>query len=390
MCLWLLGGLGIGASAVQEGVLIKEVKSFQYYDWQFDLGYSPWTMDLNYHPNYPALKTNGNTSRKAVTVHMYLDKGSIKVGHTYQINFNIAGGGAQTGASINHYAFITDEDGNEGGILFEREGQGTFANNGMSVTVKFEKIVGQVIIAYLFMSDATTNVWTSGLYDLKIYDITPELLVKDSIDKQTEKQGGWFSQLFDKLGSWFSNLTSSISGFFTALGDRISSFFTALGDRISGFFTALGDRIKGFFTEIGDRIQGFFVKLIEDIKGLFIPRDGYFTTYVTSWNTWGREHFGFVFEIPDMFIDMCYSLFRLNVNENPYLILPEAKINFPWGVMTLWSEQRYSFEILTISPYNYIYSLYRSFIWVIFLYAYLKLCMSTWNVIVRGHENSDS
>ena len=185
---------------------------------------------------------------------------------------------------------------------------------------------------------------------------------------------------------------------FTDLGDTIGSFFTSIGDRISGFFSSLWENIKQSFTDLkqwfvdlGNRIQGFFVELYNDIveglKKLFIPADGYFDSKKEELETFCVEHFGAMYQVPDMVIDIIEKFTTISPGE-PSITVPAIEFDFQGKHYQLTDDISYSFSWVNDSTnaLYYFYKFYRGFVTIILFLAFANYCIKKYNEVFAGSD----
>lgn len=204
-------------------------------------------------------------------------------------------------------------------------------------------------------------------------------------------------------------IPSNISGFFTSLGDRIGTFFGNLGDRISGFFSDLKTNIgnwfdaqlqkiqdfyngvKQWFKELGDRIQGFFVDLyndiIEGLKRLFIPADGYFESKKTELETFCIEHFGALYQAPDVMLDFVVKLTTISPKV-PSITMPAIQFDFQGVRYVLCDSITYSFAWVNDSSNAlfYFYKFYRGFVTLLLFLFFGNFCIKKYNEVFAGGD----
>lgn len=194
--------------------------------------------------------------------------------------------------------------------------------------------------------------------------------------QQAQTSRGIWDTLKDVL-DYVKNLPKNIA-------NSIKGFFDSLGDRISGFFTTLSNNIKGFFTSLGDRISGFFDALADKIKGFFLPSEGFFDTYVSSFQEYFQDRFGLLYEIPDAVIGIFQQFIDYSPAESGYSItFPEVVMpvleDGEWYDKVIIEETDIRFEFLEQGAFKTLYSMYRSVVWMIFIFALI-------NLIIRESE----
>lgn len=183
---------------------------------------------------------------------------------------------------------------------------------------------------------------------------------------EEHKTQGMISQLISDIKDWFSNLIESMGNFFTELGNKISSGFTALGDKIKGFFT----------------------QLVEDIKGLFIPSDGFFDEFSKKFETWAREHFGFLFESIELVDTTINKFIDFSPSDNFSVTLPEASFTIRGKNYVLWEQQVFSVNSLltSIPALSFFHSVYFTFVYALFFYLLYRLGEKAYTDIFGGSD----
>lgn len=196
----------------------------------------------------------------------------------------------------------------------------------------------------------------------------------------------YLCSLPDKNTSLLQDISESLKGFFNTLWEWLQGIWDSIKeipDKIGSFISALGDRIQGFFTDLKNSIQGFFLKLVEDIKGLFIPSDEFWNEYYTKWETWFAEHFGALYQIIDFSTVSIQKLLSYSPNDKPSITLPSIDIPISGTTYHLMDEHVYTFDIFYIQPWNTLYGIYQSLVWVFAFFALYKLIESTYERIVN-------
>ncbi|MBQ7118230.1 MAG: hypothetical protein IJN88_08475, partial [Clostridia bacterium] len=153
--------------------------------------------------------------------------------------------------------------------------------------------------------------------------------------------------------------------------------------------TELPWTIREFFFTLGDRIKLFFEKLVEDIKGLFIPSDGFFDTYQQEFQTYFRERFGILYEIPELVISLLQKFVTFNPKEDDYSItFPEVKLpvleNGEWREEKLIEAQEFSFDFINEAPFSLLYDAYVAFIWLVYILLLVNLIKYKANSVFKG------
>ena len=155
-------------------------------------------------------------------------------------------------------------------------------------------------------------------------------------------------------------------------------------ESIKALPSQIANSIKGFFTSLGDRISGFFDNLAEKIKGFFLPEEGFFDTYVSDFQNYFKDRFGLLYELPDAVIGILQQFIDYSPAESDYSItFPEVVMpvldNGEWYDKVIIEETDITFEFLEQGAFNTLYSLYRSVVWMIFIFALI-------NLIIRKSE----
>lgn len=148
--------------------------------------------------------------------------------------------------------------------------------------------------------------------------------------------------------------------------------------------TNVANAIKGFFTSLGDRISGFFDNLAEKIKGFFLPSEGFFDAYFDEYQEYFKDRFGILYEIPEFVVSIIDLFSKFSPKESGYSIdFPEVVMpvldNGEWYDRVIIEETTIKFEFLEQGAFKTLYSLYRSVVWFIFIFALV-------NLIIRKSE----
>lgn len=159
---------------------------------------------------------------------------------------------------------------------------------------------------------------------------------------------------------------------------------TNMANAIKGFFTSLGDRISGFFDSLATRINGIINILAEKIKGFFLPSEGYFDEYVADFQEYFKDRFGLLYELPDAVIGILQQFIEYFPNDSGYYIdFPDVVMpvfdNGEWSEVQIIDATSISFEFLEQGAFKTLYSMYRSVVWMIFIFALI-------NLIIRKSE----
>lgn len=129
--------------------------------------------------------------------------------------------------------------------------------------------------------------------------------------------------------------------------------------------------------------------IAEKFKGLFIPEEGYFDTYTEEFQSYFRDRLGLLYELPDSVIDIFQQLVDYKPAEDGYSIhIPEVKFpvldNGNWYDKVLIPEQDYTFDFLNQGGFATLYSLYRSVLWLTFIFLLINLIIRKANKVLGG------
>ena len=139
---------------------------------------------------------------------------------------------------------------------------------------------------------------------------------------------------------------------------------------------------------IWDTLKSIPDMIAEKIKGLFIPGETFFESYKQEFEDYFGDRLGVLYEVPDYIITLFQTLADYQPEEEEY------KISFPGIVLpvlengtftehTLIEEQYFDFgEILEITAIDVLYTGYRSFVWLIFIFMLFNLIIRKYNQIV--------
>ena len=138
--------------------------------------------------------------------------------------------------------------------------------------------------------------------------------------------------------------------------------------------------------ELPSNIAEFFS---EKLKALFIPSDDYFDNLSAEFQEYFEERFGVLYEVPDYIISVLETFIEFTPAEDEYKInFPGIKLPLPdvggnFVEHTIIEEQEFDFgEILQITAIKVLYTGYRSFIWLLFLFMLFNLIMRKYNQMV--------
>lgn len=358
-----------------------EFDSLEYFTIELQRSVTSGSSTITTNWDYTAVSYSGNASYYSISP---IDKeywasggsklmttfrvGDLKAGHDYEVELSA---GVSFNASYNVYALV------DGVRVYET----TFSGAGAK-TISFSFSAPDVVTPYttvsLRLQVGDNYDYGSGENQNAFYLLSKVVDITDRTDEP-----GWLGRILQK---------------FTDLGDAIGNFFSSLGDRISGFFTDLWENIKQkfddlkqWFVDLGDRIQGFFVELYNDIveglKSLFIPSDGYFDAKKTELETFAIEHFGALYQVPDLMVDTLRKFTSMSP-EQPSITLPAIEFNFNGKHYVLSDSITYSFSWVNDSgnALFYLYKFYRGFVTVILFFAFANYCIKKYNEVFAGSD----
>lgn len=129
--------------------------------------------------------------------------------------------------------------------------------------------------------------------------------------------------------------------------------------------------------------------IAEKFKGLFIPSDNFFDLYVQEIHIFFVDRFGLLYELPDAFIDILQQLVDYKPAEEGYYIdFPEVVMPVldggEWSDVVLIEETQVKFEFLDEGPIATLYSMYRSALWLIFIFLLINLMIHKANKVFGG------
>ena len=293
----------------------------------------------------------------------------------YRVGYN---GNSGAYASVNGYSG-----------LIESDTSSTFTKGSTSWHYIIDYYIKQGYRFYNYaLPEGSVSITISNNYGNLITDNTlsfsQSFSAYPSVDSKSQLLLEQQNQTSNSIWQTLKDVLTYVSNLPTNIANSIKGFFTNLGDRISSFFTSIGDRINGFFTSIGDRISGFFTNLINSIKDFFLPSDGFFSTYAQSFQDFFSDRLGILYELPESVVDIFQQLVDYNPAQSGYSIhFPEVVLpvldNGEWYDRVIIEETDITFDFLEQGAFATLYSLYRSVIWMIFIFALI-------NLIIRKSE----
>ena len=204
--------------------------------------------------------------------------------------------------------------------------------------------------------------------------------------------------ILERIIAAIKAIPNSIKEFFSSLGDRISGFFTDLAQSIGGWFADLKakiqeffDGVKQWFQELGDRISGFFVDLynniVDGLKKLFIPSDGYFEGKKSELETFATDHFGAMYQAPDVMVDTIRKFTSMKPKD-PAITMPAIEFNFQGKHYKLCDSMTYSFSWVNDKSHMlyYFYHFYKGFVTMILFFGFANYCLKKYNDVFGGSD----
>ncbi len=138
-----------------------------------------------------------------------------------------------------------------------------------------------------------------------------------------------------------------------------------------------------------ERIKELPENIADSFKGLFIPEDGFFDTYQQEFQTYFRERFGILYEIPELVITLLTKFVKFNPKEENYSItFPEVVLpvlqDGEWDEVVFIEAQDFSFDFINEAPFNALYDIYVAFIWLVYIMLLVNLIKNKANGVFKG------
>lgn len=188
--------------------------------------------------------------------------------------------------------------------------------------------------------------------------------------------------LLESILNWLSRIYHSIAGG----TDREGVTHTGI---VQGIVNALTN-VKNAIVNAIDGIEQWFIDLkdniVDGLKSLFIPRDGYFAEKKTQLETFATEHFGALYQGPDVMIDLIRKLLTVDPSANPGITMPAIEFDFQGQHYTLTEAIHYSFSWVNDSshPLYYFYHIYRGFVTVILFVGFGNYLVKKYRDVFEG------
>lgn len=267
---------------------------------------------------------------------------------------------------------------------------------------------------YSFSSDS--NTYNSSFYNVRSYTSTTNLdiyLYGNNFLKAQE--GSDFTMTYQISSTYNFTYSSSPSGGFDSLissGRGFSSQFLSVCylksfspvtpeqeaentrkgilETIKGIPTKIGE----FFTNLVNVVKELPSKIADLIKGLFVPDEEQLNELLDEFSEICSEHLGIVYQVGEFVSDIFNQLVSYNPKSDGFTLtfpsISAAYVDSGGEVQTeeLSDEQQFSLsEIISQSPWNTLYTAYRTVVWVAFLVMLIRLAERKFNSIVGGGSN---
>ena len=165
--------------------------------------------------------------------------------------------------------------------------------------------------------------------------------------------------------------------------------------KIINAIKAVPDKLKLFFQELGNNVKQYFINLKNDIldglKNLFIPPEGYFDTFKAKWDTWAKDHLGFIYDIGSIFqkyISRFFDFFKIDTYN---FILPKAAFTIHGKEFVLWEDKTVDMAlILQNKSIAFLYDSYKVIAFAIYCFCLWRYLYDTATEIIEGIKESSS
>lgn len=345
----------MGATMSRE---VTEGSSTATYNYQFTDGTATRGGILMhwYTANDPAFYASGGT--KLTTVYGY---NGLSAGHEYEMTFH---------TSINYNGRYTIKVFIDSNKLFESEFSG---DSNKKINVKFtapEAITDSTRIMIQYSVGSGYSYGASG-QNVR-YFISENLSFSDLTDNPS-----WLGKIVQK----FSDLGDSIGGFIEGLKQSISDWFEEQKQKIQDFSDSVGQ----WFDDLKLKIENTFQAAVDEIKSWFIPSDGYFDRKKEELETFAVEHFGAMYQAPDVIVDLIKKFTTMSPKE-PAITFPAIQFDFNGTRYTLSESVRYTFSWVNDNgqAVYYFYHFYRGFVTVILFVGFANYCIKKYNEVFGG------
>lgn len=145
------------------------------------------------------------------------------------------------------------------------------------------------------------------------------------------------------------------------------------------------EETKGILGTIIDKITSIPSLIINGIKSLFVPSDGFFSSYFEELNTFFKDRFGFLYELPAFVVTLFQKLIDFNPDTSGYsMTFPKLQAPEVVDGDVVWHDvteaTTFDFTFLDQYPFKFMYESYRSLIW-------LGYCVLLLNLIKRKSDS---
>lgn len=220
----------------------------------------------------------------------------------------------------------------------------------------------------------------------------------------------WLSRIYhsvaggtDREGVNHTGIVQGIKNGLSSLGDRIGNFFDDFKSNWNAGIESIKSKLKEFSDNITskiediknsisnkiDEIKNSITKKIEDIKeeikSWFIPSDGYFESKKTELENFCTEHFGALYQVPDLMIEFIKKFTTMSPKQ-PSITLPAIQFDFQGKRYVLSESITYSFSWVNDKSHMlyYFYQFYRGFVSCVLFFGFANYCLKKYNEVFGG------
>lgn len=345
--------------------------------------------------DFPTLNTTPGVAASTYMTLNLLDGFVIRPDHEYTMSFSF-GNRMQVRSKLDVYVIIYNSNGSQYGSKAVYSFDGFCANSTQTADFNFKIKSSELPDGYrTSLKLVYQSFWmnTSNAVPERFY-ISRYISVVDNDDN---------TGLLQQIISAIKAIPSNISNFFSNLGDRVGTFFADIKQRMIDSYNGLvynlsqfKDGVKSWFTSLGDRISGFFEDLklkietkiqaaVDEIKSWFIPSDGYFDRKKEELETFAVEHFGAMYQAPDIMVDLIKKFTTMSPKQ-PSITLPAIQFDFQGTRYVLSESVTYSFSWVNDKGHMlyYFYQFYRGFVTVILFVGFANYCIKKYNEVFGG------
>lgn len=133
------------------------------------------------------------------------------------------------------------------------------------------------------------------------------------------------------------------------------------------------------------KIENAFQAAVDEIKSWFIPSEGYFDEKKVELETFAVEHFGAMYQAPDVMVDLIKKFTTMSPKQ-PSITLPAIQFDFQGTRYVLSDAVTYSFSWVNDKGHMlyYFYQFYRGFVTVILFVGFANYCIKKYNEVFGG------